>query len=291
MKRFLAMLLCICLILGMVPAEIPLSASAEVIEELTVDESGQGFCEACNKTVTWTAFSGNAAGTQAWGLKKDGGHYHVYLAADVNARKIVNDFINLQNNTKLCLHLNGHDLVHGGYIFVAASTLNIMGQGNVTFTATNTGNGYDQGGLYANTSGILNLYGGTYSVAEDALAEGKPTMKLALTGSQANVINATIKGQTILTKGTLTMDGASNLDNILVENGGKLFVKSGWTGEAQAEFTAALQNNIVPAANGGSDGEFTGTLKMQQGLTLKGSEAGTLTAAGINAPLAGAVQI
>ena len=283
-KRFLAVLLCLCMVLGMVPSGITIPVSAETVEELTVDESGQGFCEACNKTVSWTAFSGNAEGTQAWGLKKDGGHYHVYLSADVNARKIVNDFINLQNNTKLCLHLNGHNLVHGGYIFIANSTLNIMGDGNVIFTATNTGNGYDQAGLYSN-AGTFNLYGGTYSVAEDALNEGKPAMKLALVNSAANVVNATIKGQAIITNGTLTLDGASNVENIQVETGGKLFVKSGWTGEAQANFATALENNVVPAANGGTDGEFTGTLKMQQGLVLKGSETGTLTAAGINANL------
>jgi len=286
MKRFLAMLLCVCLILGMVPAEIPLSASAEAIEELTVDESGQGFCEACNKTVTWTAFSGNSAGTQALGVKKDGGHYHVYLSADVNARKISNDFINLQSGTKMCLHLNGHNLVHGGYIFVAGSTLNIMGNGNVTFTATNTSNTYDQAALYANASGIFNLYGGTYSVAEDALAEGKPVLCLALSGSQANVKNATFKGQTLIKNGTLTLDGATNFDDVQVAAAGKLNVKKSWTGEAQVAFAAAMNGNTVPAANGVCDGAFTGTLKMQYGVTLQGSDAGTLTATGVNAGLA-----
>lgn len=194
-KRLLALLLCVCMVLGMIPNSIAVYAEGEATGELSVDQEGKGLCSVCNETVTWTAFSGNSAGTLALGNKNDGGHYHVYLSADVNARSIANAFLNLQNNTTMCLHLNGHELVHGGYIFVASSTLNIMGSGNVTFTATNTSNSYDQGALYANGNGIFNLYGGTYSVAEDALAEGKPILCLALAGSQANVCNATLKGQ------------------------------------------------------------------------------------------------
>lgn len=285
-KRFFAFVLCVSMVLGMVPQGIVFSVRGETAQELTVDQNGQGMCPACNEPVQWTAFAGNSAGTQAMGLKNDGGHHHVYLSADVNARSISNAFLNLQSNTKMCLHLNGHDLVHGGYIFVAASTLNIMGSGNVTFTATNTSNSYDQGALYANSNGILNLYGGTYSVAEDALEEGKPTLCLARAGSQANVRNATVNGQAIIKAGTLTLEEATNFEDIQVETGGKLFVKSTWTGDAQVAFAAALANGVVPAANGATDGAFTGTLKMKYGVVLQGSTDGTLTATGMNANLA-----
>jgi len=285
-KRLIALLLCACMVLGMAPNGVVFSVSGETAQELTVDENGQGLCPVCNETVKWTAFAGNSAGTQALGSKNDGGHYHVYLSGDVNARSITNAFLNLQKNTTMCLHLNGHDLVMGGYMFVAASTLNIMGSGNVIFTATNTSNTYDQGALYANGSGIFNLYGGTYSVAEDALAEGKPTLCLAIAGSQANVKNATFKGQALIKNGTLTLEEATNFEDIQVSASGKLFVKSNWTGEAQAAFAAAMNGNVVPAANGVCDGAFTGTLKMAYGVTLQGSDAGTLTATGINAGLA-----
>ena len=295
MKRIISLLICICMVLTMLPAISVSGFEAKAAEassytdyqkKLEFGEDGKtAYCAACKKPVVWTAFSGNSAGTLALGTKNNGEHYHIYLSADVNARGIANAFLNLQSNTNMCLHLNGYNIVHGGYIFVAASTLNIMGTGDVTFTATNTSNTYDQAALYANASGIINLYGGNYSVAEDALAEGKPIMKLALSGSQANVENATVSGQTIVTNGVLTLAGTTNFDNILVETGGKLFVKNSWTGNAKVSFAAALQNNVVPAANGGCDSAFAGTLNMADGVTLQGAADGTLTASGFNANL------
>ena len=295
MKRIISLLICICMVLTMLPAISVFGFEAKAAEassytdyqkKLEFGEDGKtAYCAACGKSVVWTAFSGNSAGTLALGTINNGEHHHIYLSADVNARGIANAFLNLQSNTNMCLHLNGYNIVHGGYIFVAASTLNIMGTGDVTFTATNTSNTYDQAALYANASGIINLYGGNYSVAEDALAEGKPIMKLALSGSQANVENATVSGQTIVTKGVLTLAGTTNFDNILVETGGKLFVKNSWTGNANVAFAAALQNNVVPAANGGCDSAFAGTLNMADGVTLQGAADGTLTASGFNANL------
>ena len=40
----------------------------------------------------------------------------------------------------------------------------------------------------------------------------------------------------------------------------------------KVNFAADLQKNVVPAANGASNGDFAGTLKMQYGLTLADKE-------------------
>jgi len=277
MKKTLALLLCMCMVLSLLPGTLATSASAAAAETLTVDQDGKGHCPVCNKDVTWTAFSGNTAMTDV----TDGNHHHVYLSGDVDARKIAKQFVNVTKGT-LCLHLNGHNILHGGYIMVTG-TLNIMGSGNVTFTATNTSNDYHISGLYANY-GTINLYGGTYGVAEDALVEGRPTLQIRPQGGSINVKDAKVTGRTYIPGGTLTLEEAAELEYIQVE-AGKLFVKNTWTGNAYADFTADFQNNVVPAANGGSDGAFTGTLKTKFDLALVGSDDGTLTATGLNAAL------
>ena len=280
MKKLVALFLCVCLIFSLVPSGIGFSAQAQTADTLTLDENDHAVCLACNEKVTWTAFSGNGS----MGTKKDGGHYHIYLSGDVNARKIMNAFLNLTSGTTMCLHLNGHELVHGGYIFVSGSTLNVMGSGNVIFTATNTSNTYDQGGLcVTGSSASLNLYGGTYSAAEDAAAEGKPTVYLV--SGKVFAKSVEVQGTTHVKGGTLTLEETANLENIQVDADGKLFVQKNWTGAAQVAFAKELVNNTVPAANGGAEGAFSGSLTMDGGATLRGTEAGTLTMSGFNADL------
>ena len=280
-KRLLALLLCVCMVLGMVPSGIVFSAKGETTGTLTVDAEGQGYCPVCDDTVKWTGFSGTADGTGRMGQFNDKAHHHYYLSADVNARNVSAFFINLLNS-QMCLHLNGHDLTYGGYIYASNSTLNIMGSGEVTFTDTNTGTGYDQAGLYIAGS-TLNLYGGTYGVAENAITEGKPTLNLY--SGKANVYGATVNGPALVSNGTLTLDETATLENIQVTTTGKLFVKSTWTGEAQVAFEKALVNNVVPTSAGTCDGAFAGTLRMEYGVVLQGAADGTLTGTGFNANL------
>jgi len=277
MKKSLALLLCVCMVLGLLPNGFAVSAAEETPAAALTK---QGSCPVCNETVTWTAITGGST----LGSISDGKHHHRYLTADIDARKIGNQYLNLTGSgSTLCLDLNGHDLHYGGYVMVGSgSVLNVIGSGNMIFTATNTSDDYDISGLYVNY-GTVNLHGGTYSVAEDALAEGIPTIRIR--GGQLLVKNATVKNKVYVPGGTLTLEEAANLEDLSVDVSGKLFVKSNWTGNAYADFGASLVDNVVPAANGGCDGAFTGTLETQYGVVLKGSDAGTLTATGINADL------
>ena len=282
MKRLCTLLLCVCMVLGMLPNSIVFSANESTTDALVVDQSGQGYCPACHETVKWTAFSGSSDGTVRIGQIDDKAHHHIYLSADVDARKVWSHFINLLNS-KLCLHLNGHDLAYGGYIYASNATLNIMGSGNAIFTATKTSSGFDQGGLYVSNS-ALNLYGGTYGVAEKAATEGKPT--IYLNSGRVYVKSAAVQGITNVAGGMLTLEETAQLENIQVGSAGKLFVENTWTGDAQVFFDAELNGNVVPIANGASNGAFSGTLRMDDGAVLVGSDSGTLTASGVNAGLA-----
>ena len=51
MKKLWALLLCVCLTVGMLPNGLVVSAANET---LTVDQGQQGECPVCNATVTWT---------------------------------------------------------------------------------------------------------------------------------------------------------------------------------------------------------------------------------------------
>ena len=240
--------------------------------QLVLNDQQEGYCEACNKVVTWTAFSGNSAGTQNLGEIKDGVHHHYYLSADVNARSIKNFFLNLISG-KVCLHLNSHDLFYGGYIMVGnKAILNVMGSGNMAFTATNTSNDYDISGLYANVGSSINLYGGTYSVAEDALEEGKPTIHIRDSAGQVTVNNATVRGTVNALGGTLTLEETARLENIQIGSVCKLVVDDSWTGSAAAEFEAPLTGNQIPEGNGSSTGAFSGKLTLADGRAVTGAD-------------------
>jgi len=277
-KRVLALLLSICLVLGMLPGGIvfPVSAAAG---ELAVDANGQAFCPACNETVTWTPYGGNSAGTATLSRRQDGNHYHFYLTNDVNARGTSNYFIRVENGSDTCIHLNGYDLDCTFMQCKVNTNLNIMGSGSVSFSGNSDST---VGGLYVN-GGTINLYGGTYSMTEDAAAKGLGVT--TYTGGHLNVKSATLQGVTTVKSGDLTLEEGAQLENIQVATSGKLIVAAGWSGNAQVAFGAALVNNAVPAANAAANGAFTGKLTMQYGVELNATDTGTLVASGTNAGL------
>jgi hypothetical protein len=187
---------------------------------LSLNANFQAPCPACNNEIkTWTAFSGNSDGTLGLGRIKDGAHHHIYLSADVNARNITTYFARVDSNSTVCLHLNGHDIVSSNYVQISAGTLNIMGSGEVTFTNVQADN---FGGLYTSSNGVLNLYGGTYNVAETALTAGKPTIYMV--NGQVTVKDATVRGESYINAGVFTLEETAQADNIQVGNSGKLTV-------------------------------------------------------------------
>ena len=183
--------------------------------------------------------------------------------------------VRLGSGSDMCLHLNGHNIAFGGYMDVSASTLNIMGVGNMTFTgnAPTTG-GYWKFGIYVRSNGTANLLGGTYKVAEAALENGVPM--IAQLSGKVTVKDAEVYGVTDVDGGTLTIDQTAILENIQVAEEAKLTVAKTWAGKARVSFAAALVDGVVPTANGTAGGVFTGKLTYTGGRALNGTEEGTL---------------
>ena len=277
MKRFLAMLICLCLVLGMVPAGISVTANAEANQALVLDDQNQGLCPVCNRTVTWTPIKN---GERIGALSKDT-EYHYYLAEDVSALSA--QFGEMSTGTNVCLHLNGKNVITKGRIeMYSGATLNIFGEGSMTFNGDVTNDSYRVAAINLDGSSTVNLYGGTYAVSGRAAEENAPFIRMAASANVNILDQAAVNGTILTNKGTLVLDGAATAADIDVGTNGKLNVKKTWTGTAQVDFSNDLQNNVVPAANGTTDGAFIGTLNMRDGVVLQGSENGTLTATGFN---------
>ena len=187
-KRVMAFLLCLCMVLGMIPSNFAFMAKAAG-NELVLDANKVGLCSACNKEVTWTAYSGSGRMFNV----SDDSHKHIYLTADANVA--LDSYFGKITKGAVCLHLNGHSLSYDGYIQVTGSTatLNIMGDGEVVFTgAAEQDDGWWKFGIYITSSGKVNLLGGTYSTTGVALEAGCPMVQQ--TTGTVKVDGATING-------------------------------------------------------------------------------------------------
>ena len=252
-------------------------------KNLVLDENNQALCPHCNKVVTWTALTGNKT--------FNGGVHHYYLTKSLNWAAGSTNFLRTYGGATLCLHLNGFDISHGSRMFIQdGSTLSIMGHGNVTFTATGGNADSKLGGIRA--TGAVNLLGGTYSTAGNAVTEGRSyisqtsgtlNMQSAtlnglneFSGSAVTMTDTTVNGTFSLNAGTLTIDGATSFQDLQVGTSAKLMVNQSWTGSAVVNFAAGIENNMVPTANGEAEDTFTGKLTTPDGSTLEGFSDGTI---------------
>lgn len=294
MRRVFAFLLCLCMVLVMVPTDFAFVASAEVNDALTLDSNGYGYCPVCDAEVLWTGLSG----ASRIGALADSAQGHYYLSGDVNYAAS-SYFARLRTGAKACLHLNGHTLSYDGYMNIsgAGSTLSIMGNGTVNFNgnASTTG-GYWKFGFYIQSSGVLNLLGGTYNLTETALANSglysaTPTSSangvpmIYQTSGNINVSDATVNGISHISGGQLNLSKSATVENATLSTGSKLNLAADWTGSAMADFDASLEENLVPEARAAAEGTFTGTLTGPNGVVYTPTDAGRLQASGFNAGL------
>jgi len=279
MKRVLAFLLCLCMVLALVPSNLAFMAKAATTGELVLDSNNQALCPVCNETVTWTAKSG----TSRFGALSDGTHKHYYLSGDLSV--VSNSYLlRLTSSTNMCLHLNGYNITYDGYVQVSGSTLNIMGTGNVKFTGTApTTGGYWKFGFYLTSSGVLNLLGGNYATVETALENGVPMIQE--NSGKVTVKDATVNGPVVIGGTSLTLDNAAKLPSVQIGANSKLIVEETWTGSAKVNFAAGMTDNLIPEKNGTATGAFTGSLTMPGAVTLTATAEGRLQASGFNSGL------
>ena len=153
-KKLLSVLVVLALALSMIPmvglpateAEAATFNNANLKDANKSTAGMQAVCPHCaangdSAVKTWTALSKNSViGNVA------AGEHHYYMAEDVNVTS-TSRYLEGTNGTKICLHLNGKNLSYGNVMMVATgTTLNVMGNGNVTYLGLGAGGaGYGNG--------------------------------------------------------------------------------------------------------------------------------------------------
>ena len=152
-------------------------------------------------------------------------------------------------------HVNGNP---GEYTIYTQGSLDTMGslydsRGNLL---TNN----DDIGSQRNFRIVTNLTkGATYYLKVSPLAE-IPAIRTQNAASRVNLLGGKVTGSAVIGKGILTLGGKAIAEDLQVEAEGKLNVRADWAGTAKATFAVALAEGKVPAANGASEGVFSGTL-------------------------------
>ena len=129
-----------------------------------------------------------------------------------------------------------------------------MGKGRVASVAE-SGNADLNSGAITNRKSVVRLYGGTY---ESPIAS-VPVIKTEYAESQVLILGATVTGKVDVQKGNVILGGSGNAADLQISAEGKLTVRADWAGAANVTFAASLAEGKVPAANGVSEGTFTGT--------------------------------
>ena len=253
----------------------------------------EAMCYACNEVVLWKAFSQNCV----WHKLYDPGydneaetawHSHFYVPHDITVtrkdKSLITNVLSgkaLETST-MCIHLNGKTITSPGEIRVEKSVLNIMGNGTIDVSCTAQA-GVANGTIYiSNSSGKLNLYGGTYknssSYIGGSVVFDLNGQKVYTSGKLAQVYG-TMDLLDMAGGGTLVTKNASKAQGGLITVGARGVVNL-YSGTLTSESAAA-------AANGGlvfvyQDGTFN---------MLGGTITGAAAEKGGNVCVAGAFNL
>lgn len=247
-----------------------LSVEAPQVQDpnaLVLDANNMGYCQHCKTVVQW-----KAASTTGLSTMSDGAHHHLYMTADFTYTW---GYVTLTSGTELCLHLNGFNIQQKSRIYLGNAQLNIMGNGHVATVVRNDNDSYNTGAITINNA-TVNIYGGTY----DAPIAGIPAIYTQNASSVLNIYGGTVNGKADISKGNVTLGGAAMVSDLEVAKDAKLTVKADFAGMAAVNFAAALEENLVPAANGAAEGDFTGKLVTQSGEKISHKEGKLLVEAG-----------
>ena len=272
-KKLLSVLVVLALALSMIPmvglpateAEAATFNNANLKDANKSTAGMQAVCPHCaangdSAGKTWTALSKNSViGNVA------AGEHHYYMAEDVNVTS-TSRYLEGTNGTKICLHLNGKNLSYGNVMMVATgTTLNVMGNGNVTYLGLGAGGAGVKCGMYLNgnatANSIVNIYGGTWKlgtgVTDLGVYIGRGDLTISGTAkfeSEIQVPNAAHANDApaahVILKEKATTDK-------LAVTGGKLTVDASWTG------TATVIKDPTQLATWVATGKYTGTLALE----------------------------
>lgn len=141
------------------------ASGTDLVMEIKPATAKDGWCEYCQKTVTWEPWTNDFAKTT---IDVPTGHYYLFEDLPNNAVKSAKGTV--------CLDLNGHTMKSKGRSFIVSSQsytevtpiLNLMdSKGNgcaISYDGSNNPNG---GTAYVVNKGIFNMYGGTLKHVTD----------------------------------------------------------------------------------------------------------------------------
>ena len=258
------------------------------------------YCQACKKTVTWTALNDKVVEDN--GLSLASGHY--YLAEDYTT---VFGVAMVYLKETVCLDLNGHTYYAStnsgaSRVFSLYGTLNIqdsVGNGKLQGKAAGGGNG---GTIIVNGSGVLNLYSGTltcdtsgtgtvaqggvvyvgdngvFNMYGGTITGGKVSSYGGNVSAQHNGSSSTVGGTFNMYGGTITggTAGSTAYANLMVSGksffrflGGSIpsgaFMQGTMYLGSHTPQTANTNTAVVSIKNSGTvtlDGVFTGKVKL-----------------------------
>lgn len=153
-----------------------------------------GWCEVCQKNVTWNPVLGSISITGAtghWYVTQDMTQYVQYTFA-TNSK-------DPSKNYTICLDLNGHTLTRSdnGRSFRVAynETLNIMDSVGGGKIVSGGGNNYNGGLIMMSSAGVVNMYGGTLEVVESEYKSGYGgNVYMSGAGTTFNLYNGVVTG-------------------------------------------------------------------------------------------------
>ena len=284
-KRLLAMLLCACMVLGLIPGgahfanatsidTTPVQNSTgtegdeDMPAELKLTEDGWGYCPVCQKEVKWSAMkSGMAIGSLSLMTGVD---HHFYFSEDNMTTSNELHFLQMVADNHVCLHLNGKKINMLGSLQITGGTLNLIGDGHVDFQ----GNGSDMPEaaalLYASSTAEkkINIYGGQYTTVD-----GKQIL-LGNGGSYStNTVvklynNAQLEGIVNLNQSQLYLQDSAKVQLVEASNSASVRVDGNWNGSATVDYFADYLGDYVSQYNGRCTGAFKGMLKLADGRQL-----------------------
>ena len=224
------------------------------------------YCEACEEAVTWTPVTDVRVGYFGADDKQDE-HHHYYLVGDLSVPDSYENAMGVDWKNTLCLNLNGYNMTFGGRVYIGdTSTVSIMGDGEVTFTAGYS-NGVDAAIEMHSSAAQLNLYGGTYNLSGAALAADKPFIDAlgSVIIHNGVVVNGYIAADS---NSNVTLEGNATVAEIRISGTGKVKIADGWSGSAVLDIPYNATTGAVSADNAAVLGEFTGTLTLPNGHKL-----------------------
>lgn len=306
-KRLLSFLVVMTMVIGMVPAVGLPAVVAKADTALTINEQASAmtftggtdnlYCPVCDAPVDWVPLTdGGAIATPA---KSTHVHYYVYgSSVNVTATSAKSGsttlgvIANLANSgSKICLNLNGHNLVApcGFRLGSSSVALNIMGEGAMTYTDTGFDSYSRNKGLFYIENGAVNLYGGTYYDTKPAntkpLVQGYTQNRVTLSVYEgAKLFGAAI----IPMLWKINVSGDSFIQNLQITD---TAVQSGAAITIAEDFTGNIWNVSFPggiAEDGtiatGKVTSFTGNITTADGKKIEAVDGALKTTTAITTP-------